>query len=106
MHAAFTVEIGGGHRPVKRNKSGFIKQPGLQNTQVAIGKQGFRVVPNQVEVETFEQIIRSVTAAVTKDCRDLRISEGRVEILETLFHSSGEVVQARVHGGVCLRSRR
>ena len=63
----------------------------LDAGEIAVGEKRLGMSGDGCEVETFEEVIRSVAAAMGHDGAGLRIGEGRVEIGEALGSSSGEV---------------
>ena len=91
MNAGLDGKIRGDHGAVKGGKANLIEQPGLNGSHIAVGEEGFGVGADQVEVETVEEVVGSVTATGTNDGGDVRIRKSAMQIAEPLLKRTGKI---------------
>src|SRR5579863_5638782 len=91
MHAAGEIEIRRQHRAMKDGQANFVEQTKLNASEVAVAEERLGMRGDAFEVEAFDQVVRSVSAANRDDGGSVGIDKRAAKIGEPLLWSSGEI---------------
>ena len=91
MYSVWKIKIGGEHGAVEGGKAQLVEQMELDAGEIAVGEKRLGMCGDGCEVETFEEVIRSVAAAEGHDGAGCWIGKSGVKIGEALSGGSREV---------------
>ena len=97
MDAVFAREIRREHGAVKGRHLYLIEQPEMQRGQVAIADERLDVFCYQVEVQIFQEIIRTIAAARAENGALQIVGKGLMQIAEAHGRRAGKVKRTTRH---------